>query len=99
MPESDAIHVLSIPRHWKQFSYQKHFIGNPVPGTPEGGSSPSVVGAGAATPRQGFTVIGEDCTYIRKLDFILEGRWDDAPCSFTSMNGDLRPLCKREQTV
>ena len=28
-----------------------HFIGNPAPGTLGGGASPSVVGAGAATPQ------------------------------------------------
>ena len=44
--------------------------------------------------------IGEDCTHIRKLEFILKGRWNDAPCTFTAINGDvLRPLCKQEQTV
>ena len=28
MSESDAIDVLSIPRHWKQFSYQNHQTGS-----------------------------------------------------------------------
>ena len=55
-------------------------------------------------------VTGEDCTLIRNTgcgenfssfngqsDFC---RWNDAPCTFTSLSGDvLRPICKQEQTV
>ena len=54
--------------------------------------------------------IGEDCTLIRNTgcgensqsfngqpDFC---RWNDAPCTFSSISGDvLRPICKQEQTV
>ena len=35
----------------KQCSVYLHFIGNAAPGAPGGGASPSVVGAGAATPQ------------------------------------------------
>ena len=39
----------------------------------------------------------EGCTYISMEN--LEGRWHDVGCYWSSFQGVLRPLCKREQTV
>ena len=42
----------------------------------------------------------EDCTHIWNTDCKDLFCWNDAPCTFTAINGDvLRPLCKQEQTV
>ena len=55
--------------------------------------------------------IGEDCTHIFNTgcgeNFQPWCRWNDAPCTFTSIlhhdpslsGGVLRPICKQEQTV